>query len=133
MEGEAEIDRLPTDLLAHIFVMITSFTDLAQYVLLSFFLFFFFCFFLGFFPCIFIWVFLSGENMWESLVFFFWLGDEMLMWVCINEWKMTWQSKQCLPEMEKRGEAVDGPQKDFELCWLEDGRWLHCPSCSSCL
>ncbi|KAL5556982.1 hypothetical protein UlMin_039218 [Ulmus minor] len=30
MEGEAEIDRLPLDLLAHIFVMITSFTDLAQ-------------------------------------------------------------------------------------------------------
>lgn len=32
MELEAEIDRLPIDLLAHIFVMITSFTDLAQYV-----------------------------------------------------------------------------------------------------
>ncbi|XVF61193.1 hypothetical protein PTKIN_Ptkin08bG0110400 [Pterospermum kingtungense] len=30
MEEEAEIDRLPTDLLAHILVMITSFTDLAQ-------------------------------------------------------------------------------------------------------
>lgn len=30
MEGEAEIDRLPIDLLAHIFAMITSFTDLAQ-------------------------------------------------------------------------------------------------------
>ncbi|KAM0970740.1 hypothetical protein ACFX13_019021 [Malus domestica] len=30
MEGEAEIDRLPIDLLAHIFVLITSFTDLAQ-------------------------------------------------------------------------------------------------------
>ncbi|KAK9948940.1 hypothetical protein M0R45_004493 [Rubus argutus] len=30
MEGEAEIDRLPLDLLAHIFVLITSFTDLAQ-------------------------------------------------------------------------------------------------------
>jgi len=30
MKGEAEIDRLPLDLLAHIFVMITSFTDLAQ-------------------------------------------------------------------------------------------------------
>lgn len=30
MEGDAEIDRLPVDLLAHIFVMITSFTDLAQ-------------------------------------------------------------------------------------------------------
>ncbi|KAJ4828979.1 hypothetical protein Tsubulata_020632 [Turnera subulata] len=30
MEEEAEIDRLPTDLLAHIFLMITSFTDLAQ-------------------------------------------------------------------------------------------------------
>ncbi|KAF3438976.1 hypothetical protein FNV43_RR17251 [Rhamnella rubrinervis] len=30
MEGEGEIDRLPMDLLAHIFVMITSFTDLAQ-------------------------------------------------------------------------------------------------------
>lgn len=29
-EGEAEIDRLPMDLLAQIFVMITSFTDLAQ-------------------------------------------------------------------------------------------------------
>ena len=32
MEEEAEIDRLPIDLLAHILVMITSFTDLAQYV-----------------------------------------------------------------------------------------------------
>nr|KJB48605.1 hypothetical protein B456_008G077500 [Gossypium raimondii] len=30
MEEEAEIDRLPIDLLAHILVMITSFTDLAQ-------------------------------------------------------------------------------------------------------
>ncbi|XP_062154420.1 F-box protein At5g67140 [Alnus glutinosa] len=30
MKEEAEIDRLPLDLLAHIFVMITSFTDLAQ-------------------------------------------------------------------------------------------------------
>ncbi|XP_062003329.1 F-box protein At5g67140 [Rosa rugosa] len=30
MEGEAEIDRLPLDLLANIFVLITSFTDLAQ-------------------------------------------------------------------------------------------------------
>ncbi|XP_020217640.1 F-box protein At5g67140 isoform X2 [Cajanus cajan] len=30
MEVEAEIDRLPIDLLAHIFVMFTSFTDLAQ-------------------------------------------------------------------------------------------------------
>uniref|UniRef100_A0A2P2JGK6 Uncharacterized protein MANES_12G104500 n=1 Tax=Rhizophora mucronata TaxID=61149 RepID=A0A2P2JGK6_RHIMU len=30
MEGEAEIDRLPTDMLAHIFVFATSFTDLAQ-------------------------------------------------------------------------------------------------------
>ncbi|PON42997.1 F-box domain containing protein [Parasponia andersonii] len=30
MEAEAEIDRLPIDLLAHIFVRITSFTDLAQ-------------------------------------------------------------------------------------------------------
>ncbi|KAH7520199.1 F-box protein At5g67140 [Ziziphus jujuba] len=30
MENEAEIDRLPMDLLAHIFVMINSFTDLAQ-------------------------------------------------------------------------------------------------------
>lgn len=30
MVGEAEIDRLPIDLLAHIFVLITSFTDLAQ-------------------------------------------------------------------------------------------------------
>ncbi|GLU20039.1 hypothetical protein SLE2022_362560 [Rubroshorea leprosula] len=30
VEVEAEIDRLPIDLLAHIFVMITSFTDLAQ-------------------------------------------------------------------------------------------------------
>ncbi|TXG59411.1 hypothetical protein EZV62_013984 [Acer yangbiense] len=29
-EEEAEIDRLPIDLLAHIFVFITSFTDLAQ-------------------------------------------------------------------------------------------------------
>ncbi|KAK7252822.1 hypothetical protein RIF29_37041 [Crotalaria pallida] len=29
-EGEAEIDRLPIDLLAHIFVLFTSFTDLAQ-------------------------------------------------------------------------------------------------------
>lgn len=29
---EAEIDRLPIDLLSHIFVLITSFTDLAQYV-----------------------------------------------------------------------------------------------------
>lgn len=27
---EAEIDRLPIDLLAHIFCMIASFTDLAQ-------------------------------------------------------------------------------------------------------
>lgn len=32
MGEEAEIDRLPIDLLAHIFVLITSFTDLAQYV-----------------------------------------------------------------------------------------------------
>ena len=30
MELEAEIDRLPIDLLAHIFVLFTSFTDLAQ-------------------------------------------------------------------------------------------------------
>ncbi|GKU94767.1 hypothetical protein SLEP1_g8213 [Rubroshorea leprosula] len=30
MEVEAEIDRLPIDLLAHIFAMMTSFTDLAQ-------------------------------------------------------------------------------------------------------
>ncbi|XP_044469444.1 F-box protein At5g67140 [Mangifera indica] len=30
VEEEAEIDRLPIDLLAHIFVLITSFTDLAQ-------------------------------------------------------------------------------------------------------
>ncbi|XP_050377871.1 F-box protein At5g67140 [Argentina anserina] len=30
MEPEAEIDRLPLDLLANIFVLITSFTDLAQ-------------------------------------------------------------------------------------------------------
>lgn len=30
MELEPEIDRLPIDLLAHIFAMITSFTDLAQ-------------------------------------------------------------------------------------------------------
>uniref|UniRef100_A0ABL6VB78 F-box domain-containing protein n=1 Tax=Cannabis sativa TaxID=3483 RepID=A0ABL6VB78_CANSA len=30
MAVEAEIDRLPIDLLAHIFVLITSFTDLAQ-------------------------------------------------------------------------------------------------------
>ncbi|KAL6227377.1 PREDICTED: F-box protein At5g67140 [Fragaria vesca subsp. vesca] len=30
MEREAEIDRLPLDLLANIFVLITSFTDLAQ-------------------------------------------------------------------------------------------------------
>ncbi|KAK4584664.1 hypothetical protein RGQ29_022408 [Quercus rubra] len=30
MGEEAEIDRLPIDLLAHIFVLITSFTDLAQ-------------------------------------------------------------------------------------------------------
>ncbi|KAM5576586.1 F-box protein [Rosa sericea] len=30
MEGEAKIDRLPLDLLANIFVLITSFTDLAQ-------------------------------------------------------------------------------------------------------
>lgn len=30
MELEAEIDRLPIDLLAHIFAMIPSFTDLAQ-------------------------------------------------------------------------------------------------------
>lgn len=30
MEEEAEIDRLPLDLLAHIFALITSFTDLAQ-------------------------------------------------------------------------------------------------------
>ncbi|KAL6222594.1 hypothetical protein ACLB2K_005986 [Fragaria x ananassa] len=30
MEGEAEIDRLPLDLLANIFILITSFTDLAQ-------------------------------------------------------------------------------------------------------
>ncbi|KAG7015628.1 F-box protein [Cucurbita argyrosperma subsp. argyrosperma] len=30
MESEPEIDRLPIDLLAHIFAMITSFTDLAQ-------------------------------------------------------------------------------------------------------
>ncbi|MBA0677720.1 hypothetical protein Goari_019111 [Gossypium aridum] len=30
MEQEAEIDRLPIDLLAQIFLMITSFTDLAQ-------------------------------------------------------------------------------------------------------
>lgn len=32
MGEEAEIDRLPIDLLAHIFALITSFTDLAQYV-----------------------------------------------------------------------------------------------------
>ncbi|XP_027361430.1 F-box protein At5g67140 [Abrus precatorius] len=30
MEAEAEIDRLPIDLLAHIFVLFTSFTDLVQ-------------------------------------------------------------------------------------------------------
>ncbi|KAK8673143.1 hypothetical protein V6N13_043977 [Hibiscus sabdariffa] len=30
MEQDAEIDRLPIDLLAHILMMITSFTDLAQ-------------------------------------------------------------------------------------------------------
>ncbi|KAJ0097365.1 hypothetical protein Patl1_28658 [Pistacia atlantica] len=30
MEVEAHIDQLPIDLLAHIFVLITSFTDLAQ-------------------------------------------------------------------------------------------------------
>ncbi|KAL9327648.1 hypothetical protein ACSQ67_002651 [Phaseolus vulgaris] len=30
MEVEAEIDRLPVDLLANIFVLFTSFTDLAQ-------------------------------------------------------------------------------------------------------
>ncbi|XP_031279965.1 F-box protein At5g67140 isoform X2 [Pistacia vera] len=30
MEVEAQIDQLPIDLLAHIFVLITSFTDLAQ-------------------------------------------------------------------------------------------------------
>ncbi|KAG4386486.1 hypothetical protein GLYMA_11G054300v4 [Glycine max] len=30
MDVEAEIDRLPIDLLAHIFVLFTSFTDLAQ-------------------------------------------------------------------------------------------------------
>ncbi|XP_019423356.1 PREDICTED: F-box protein At5g67140-like [Lupinus angustifolius] len=30
VEGEVEIDRLPIDLLAHIFVLFTSFTDLAQ-------------------------------------------------------------------------------------------------------
>lgn len=29
-EAEADIDRLPIDLLAHIFAMIKSFTDLAQ-------------------------------------------------------------------------------------------------------
>lgn len=32
---EAEIDRLPIDLLAHIFTLITCFKDLAQYIFFS--------------------------------------------------------------------------------------------------
>ena len=43
------------------------------------------------------------------------------------------QGEKCVQEMEAGGEAVSGSEGDSELCWLEDGRWLHIPPCSPCL
>lgn len=48
MEEEAEIDRLPIDLLAHIFSLVTCFKDLAQCVLLFSILLVLLVFFFGF-------------------------------------------------------------------------------------
>lgn len=43
----------------------------------------------------------------------------LLIWVYVYEFV---KGKQCVPEMETRGEAVYGSQREFELCWVEDGR-----------
>ena len=94
MGEEAEIDRLPIDLLAHIFVLITSFTDLAQYVYI----------------CVCVCVLLY-------LLVLYHLKLNSLVLLLLNS-----QGEKCVQEMEAGGEAVSGSEGDSELCWLEDGR-----------
>lgn len=96
MGEEAEIDRLPIDLLAHIFVLITSFTDLAQYV--------------------YIYVCVSVSVLLYVLVLYH-LKLNSLVLLLFNS-----QGEKCVQEMEAGGEAVSGSEGDSELCWLEDGR-----------
>ena len=59
MELDTKIDRLPIDLLAHIFGFFSSFTDLAQYVasiyMIIYIVFFLSFFFFGYLSCVKIW------------------------------------------------------------------------------
>lgn len=93
MGEEGEIDRLPIDLLAHIFVLITSFTDLAQYVYI--------------YVCVLLYLLVLYHLKLYSLVLLLLLNS---------------QGEKCVQEMEAGGEAVSGSEGDSELCWLEDGR-----------